>query len=643
MSNNNSLSLYKRLSIGAKLTLILLVLASVAGAAIAYFQVQSINVIENQFTSLISNDFAQISALDEIKVSILEIESIGLQASQTSLPDLQSSLKAVQAKIKASEKTYADHLDAADRAQGAIFVATISSHVDRLAQDTVALHPSTGSLSVAQRKTLEGQLLSDVDSVSQTVGGISTSARQRVDIDNNTITTIANNELRTTVIATVVAIILLIITGSFLASRLGRSINKLKIGAQRVANGDFSETVPVSSNDEIGQLAATFNQMSGRLRESYRRLAVEKQRDEAILQSIGEGLIAIDEKGMVVLLNQVAANFTGIDDKEAAMGKSITDVFKLYNQDGKTDTPVPETERPSTKALASGEPVEELFIIHGSDTKKHLLNVGAYPIELDDNVIGAIIMLRDVTKEKEVDRMKTEFISLASHQLRTPLSAIKWFTEMLLAGDAGKLAPDQMEFAKNISDSTERMIALVNALLNISRMESGRIMVDPKPTDLRELVTGITNDLKAKIEEKQQTLIISVHEELPKINLDPRLISQVYLNLLTNALKYTQKGGEISVFISKKGDQIISQVTDNGYGIPKEQQGRLFQKFFRASNAVKVETDGTGLGLYLIKSIVESSGGKIWFESEEGKGTTFWFSMPMSGMKAKEGEVTLDN
>lgn len=433
-----------------------------------------------------------------------------------------------------------------------------------------------------------------------------------------------------------------VLIGIVLSISINQSLARLRATTTRIANGDFSVSISSRSHDEIGKLSQSISNMSERLRDSYRRLAIEQQRDEAIIQGMGEGLIATDEKGAVLMINQVASGYLGVKDVSAALGKPIQDVYKLYAADDKHARPLPISKRPIHVALAEGKAVNDVYAFHVTDDKKFLMDITATPIILDDKVVGAISILRDVTKEKEIDRMKTEFISLASHQLRTPLSAIKWFTEMLVSGDAGKLNAEQLEFAKNVEDSAERMTALVNALLNISRIESGRIMVDPKPTDLHDLVTGTVNDLKAKIEERDQNLIISIHDDLPKINLDPRLIGQVYMNLISNAVKYTPKGGEVSIFVSRKGDDIISQVTDNGYGIPKEQQGRIFEKFFRASNAVKVETDGTGLGLYLIKAVVESSGGKIWFESDEGKGTTFWFSIPVSGMKAKEGEVTLD-
>jgi len=441
------------------------------------------------------------------------------------------------------------------------------------------------------------------------------------------------------ILAVGLVVMLAVFLGAVVSRSISRSLGELKDSAERLANGDFSQEVAVTGSDQIDQVGQAFNMMAVRLRGSYQRLAFEAERDKILLESLGEGLITIDEKAKVVLINGKAMQILELDEREIAKGKLVNDIFTIYDQG---DVRVLAKQTPAVMALHKATPIEGIFGFHKKEGGKLLVNISANPVVVNEKVAGAIMILRDVTKEREIDRMKTEFISLASHQLRTPLSAIRWYVEMLIAGDAGKLSSEQKDFAKIISESTDRMIALVSALLNISRIESGRITVTPKPTDLRELVTGVINDLKAKTEEKQQTLAISVHADLPKIKLDPHLIGQVYLNLLTNAIKYTQKNGEISVFISRKGNQVLSQITDNGYGIPKDQQDRVFQKFFRAANAVKVETDGTGLGLYLIKAVIESSGGKIWFESEENKGTTFWFSIPMSGMKARKGEVTLD-
>jgi PAS domain S-box-containing protein len=376
-----------------------------------------------------------------------------------------------------------------------------------------------------------------------------------------------------------------------------------------------------------------------RMSKSEKELGERAAKDEALLSSIGEGIVVTDKSGLVEKINPPAEKMVGWKNEEV-VGKKWFEIALLVDDKG---NPIPAEKRATQRVLATGQAVSNsTYNYIRRDGTIFPVGTTAAPVIIDGKTVGVIAVFRDITKEKEIDRAKSEFVSLASHQLRTPLSAIRWYAEMLMNGDVGTVTEEQKEYVKAMYQSNERMIELVNSLLNISRIESGRIKIDPEPTDLGELVKQVLSDLTPKIKAKNQNLAVSVHPGLPKINIDPKMIRQVYMNLLTNALKYTPEGGEINVMISRKGEDIISQVADSGCGIPQSEQDQVFEKFFRADNAQKMEADGTGLGLYLAKSIVGSSQGKLWFESREGKGSTFWFSLPVAGIAAKKGEVTID-
>lgn len=232
-------------------------------------------------------------------------------------------------------------------------------------------------------------------------------------------------------------------------------------------------------------------------------------------------------------------------------------------------------------------------------------------------------------REKNLSEMKSGFISIAAHQLRTPLSAIKWTFKMLLSGDVGELTEEQKEFVKRGDDSNERMITLINDLLNVSRIEEGRFGYEFQDTDLIELVEGILEEEEVRI--RQNNLEITFKKpkkDLPKLRVDPTKMRMAISNLIDNAIKYTLAGGRVEVGIRVRQKDALVYVKDSGIGIPPEQMANLFSKFFRADNAVRMQTSGSGLGLFIVKNIVERHGGKIWAESEEGEGTTFYLTVP---------------
>jgi PAS domain S-box-containing protein len=249
---------------------------------------------------------------------------------------------------------------------------------------------------------------------------------------------------------------------------------------------------------------------------------------------------------------------------------------------------------------------------------------------------------RDVTAEKEVDRVKTEFVSLASHQLRTPLTAINWFAEMLLDGDAGKLTKKQIEYVKEVHVGNKRMVELVNALLNTSRLDLGTFLIEPVATNLALMSKDVIKEMHSMIKTKKIDLHEDYQEGLPLINVDPKLMRIIFQNYISNAIKYTPEKGRVDVHVGVEADKMRIAVKDTGYGVPESQKEKIFDRLFRADNVRNKDTEGTGLGLYIVKSIMDQSGGKAWFESVENKGSTFYAEIPLSGMKKKEGSKSLE-
>jgi signal transduction histidine kinase len=245
--------------------------------------------------------------------------------------------------------------------------------------------------------------------------------------------------------------------------------------------------------------------------------------------------------------------------------------------------------------------------------------------------IGAIEVFRDLTAEIESDKLKSDFISIASHQLRTPLSAINMYTRMLRDGLAGELSEQQLPYIQTILTSVERMNVLIDTLLNITRIEAGGIVIKPQIIQVDELAREMLTEFQPAASAKSITLTADIPASMAPLRTDSLLVKEICANLLSNAIKYTPEGGKVHFCLKETTNDVHWSVSDTGYGIPKSDQKNIFLKFFRANNITTKDVSGTGLGLYLIKNIADSLGGDLWFESAENEGSTFHFSLPRAG------------
>lgn len=462
------------------------------------------------------------------------------------------------------------------------------------------------------------------------------------------------------ILSVLFTLIISIFLGIRVRSLIRNSLSDIQEAIKEIKSGNYNYKIKIRNEDEIGEVSHGFNKMALVIQKSRSRLdkqvqVIKEARDKSetqrkeisrILKEVNsqkdvsqelanelkkfelavEGAsdyIAITDKNMKIIhVNKAAEEITGykreeILEKPLLWAKKIGSVeyHKIW------DTVV------KRKEIFQGELQGER-----ENGEEYTVEIHIAPL-LDEN--GEIKFLveidRDVTKAKAVDKMKTEFVTLASHQLRTPLSALKWLLEMLQDEESGKLTEEQKDIVTQASESNNRMIMLVNNLLNVARLDAGTMLMNPEIIDLQKLTNSIIAENKSMAEEKSQELkftCVECHTAPPKAFADENVFNQVMSNLITNAIKYTPKSGTITITLRCQEAFVLCEVSDNGLGIPKIEQSRVFHQFFRANNVTKTDTQGSGLGLYAAKLMIDFSGGEIGFNSQENKGTTFWFTLP---------------
>jgi len=348
-----------------------------------------------------------------------------------------------------------------------------------------------------------------------------------------------------------------------------------------------------------------------------------------VIQYIDRPILLVDAHSTdVININQAGAKFFKL--KPDLAGISWPSILALANAPADTDMSHLWLIKKDTPLQAEDQRTEKLTYIDQEDSTERYLELQI--IKPRDGSSSWAIIINDKTDIESSLRSRSDFVTMASHELRTPLTGIKWGVGLFLKRYQQQMNPEQMHILDNISQSIGRMNDLIIALLQLSRIETGSLTLKPRLIEIHKLLQEVVRAQSVQAEKRHIALVTSIHQNLPEIFLDGTLVGYVFENLITNAIKYSRDNSDVTIFLSKLEGMLLLQVTDSGIGIPKDHQKLIFEKFYRDPTAMQHDPNGTGLGLHLCRIIAHRCGGDIWFESEVGRGTTFWFTIPIKGV-----------
>ena len=448
-------------------------------------------------------------------------------------------------------------------------------------------------------------------------------------------TTMINAEVRTHSIASqtaygmmivsIVTLILSIIATAWFIKVVITPAEELTETVRQIGAGKLDLKIDVLSNDEIGQLSREFNKMTERLRRfeqmNIEKIIAEKRKSEAIVESISDGLIVTDEQMRIIHINRTIADLFECTEADAVMQPVAGTI-----RDERLIALIREA---SNAGHRKSDYREDLLQFSSAGRQMFFRPKLTCIFSNEGHLYGVVTLLQDVTQFKELDRMKSDFIATVSHEFRTPVTSINMSVDILNQGILGPLNERQKELVDAAREDCHRLTKLARELLQLSRIEAGKLQLRNEPLDVRALIESSVKPLQIQFQEKQVSLLLEVPSTLPHLVADEQQLASVITNLVTNALKYTGSGGKVTVRACEEDQTLRVEVADTGLGISPENLDKIFDKFVQVKQSSDTTPGSVGLGLAIAKEIVEMYGGKIWAVSTPGQGSTFSFRLPL--------------